>query len=112
VEFFLYGERIQKCIKNTPCISPQLVEVYTLIAWFREDRHHIYIQAKKDPREEWVQKKYKITKEDIHLIMQDWDPYWKVPANGIEMEHPDNNADEQGNEKGNGYGNEQGKDTE
>jgi hypothetical protein len=54
MELFLYGEMIPQCIKNTPCISPQLVEVYTLIAYFRADQHHIYIQEKKDPREEWV----------------------------------------------------------
>jgi len=34
--------------------------------------------------------KYKITKEDIQLIMQDWDPYWKVPSNRTYMENPDN----------------------
>jgi hypothetical protein len=77
-----------------------LVEVYTLIAWFREDQHHIYVQEKKDPREEWVQTKYKIMEEDIHLIMQDWDPEWKIPANGTEAEHPDNDTEEQGDEQG------------
>jgi hypothetical protein len=60
VEFFMYVESIQKCIKDTPCISPQLVEVYASIAWFREDSHHIYVQEKKDPREKWVHTKYKI----------------------------------------------------
>jgi hypothetical protein len=69
-----------------------LVETYTPVARFRADQHHIYIQAKKDLREEWVQTKYKITKEDIHLIMQDWDPEWNIPADGIEAKHPDNDA--------------------
>jgi hypothetical protein len=39
------------------------------------------IKAKKDPREEWVQTKYKITKEDIQLVMQDWELDWKIPTN-------------------------------
>jgi hypothetical protein len=47
----------------------------------------MYVQVKKDLREEWVQMKYKITKEDIHLIMQDWDPYWNIPVDEIETEH-------------------------
>jgi hypothetical protein len=98
MEFFLYDKRIQKCIKDTPRISPQLVEAYTLTVWFREDWHHIYIQVKKDPKEEWVQKKYKITEKCIHLIMQDWDPNWKFLANRIKTEHPDNDVEEQGNE--------------
>jgi hypothetical protein len=89
VDFFLCNERIHKCIKETP----QIVEAYTPIAWFQEDRHHIYIEAKKDSREEYVHTKYKITKEDIHLIMQDWDPNWKVLENGIEMEHPENDVE-------------------
>jgi hypothetical protein len=88
--------------------SPQLVEAYTLIARFQAYRHHIYIQAHKDPREEWVQSKYKITEEDIQLIMQDWEPDWKVPANETKTEHPDNEEEDQdngqGNEQGNGAG--------
>jgi ribosomal protein L24E len=52
-------------------MSPQLVEAYGLVVKFCVDKHHMYIKTKKDPREEWVQTKYKITKEDIQLVMQD-----------------------------------------
>jgi hypothetical protein len=63
-------------------MSPQLVDAYGLVVEFQEDIHHMYIKAKKDPREEWVQMKYKIAEEDIQLIMQDWEPDWKVPTQG------------------------------
>jgi hypothetical protein len=51
-------------------MSPQLVEAYGPVMEFHVDRHHMYIKSKKDPREEWVQTKYKITEEDIQLVMQ------------------------------------------
>jgi hypothetical protein len=46
------------------------------------------------------------------MIMQEWDPNWKVPMNKIEKKYPENDTDEQGNEHGNKQGNEQGRDTE
>jgi NACalpha-BTF3-like transcription factor len=64
-------------------MSPQLVEAYGPIVEFRTDRHHMYIKSRKDPREEWVQMKYKITEEDIQLVMQDWEPDWKVQQKGM-----------------------------
>jgi hypothetical protein len=73
IELFLYNERI-RCNQNTPRISPQLVEAHAPIAQFWEYHHHIYIQAKKDLREEWVQKKYKIIEDGIQRIMQDGEP--------------------------------------
>jgi NACalpha-BTF3-like transcription factor len=52
---------------------------------FRVDKNHMYIKSKKDPREEWVQTKYNIMEEDIQLVMQDWEPDWKVPTQGDEI---------------------------
>jgi hypothetical protein len=48
--------------------------------WFKADHHHLYIQEKKDPREEWLAMKYRITEEDMGLIMEDWDVDWKIPS--------------------------------
>jgi hypothetical protein len=50
-------------------MSPQLMEVYAPVLGFHVGRNHMYIKAKKDPREEWVQKNYKIMEEDIQLVM-------------------------------------------
>jgi len=66
------------------------VEAYTPVVHFLSYQHHIYVQSKKDLREEQVHIEYKVTEEDIQLIMQDWDPYWKIPANGTETEQPGN----------------------
>jgi hypothetical protein len=56
------------------------VEAYGLVVEFRADMNHMYTKAKKDPREESVQTKYKITEEDIELFMQDLEPDGKVPT--------------------------------
>jgi len=85
------------CIHNTLCTAPQLVEGYTPIAKFWIDHHHIYIQSKKDLREEWVQTKYKIIEEDIQLIMEDWELDWNVLTNETYTNQPDNEEEDQGN---------------
>jgi hypothetical protein len=74
-------------------------------AQFWEEQHHIYVQEKKDPREEWVQMKYKITKEDIQLIMQDWDLDWKVPGIEQRWRTLKNKKKNRVNDQGNGQGN-------
>jgi NACalpha-BTF3-like transcription factor len=80
--------------------------------WFRADWHHIYVQEKNYPQEEWVQKKYKIMEEDVHLIMQDLDPEWNIPTNGTKVEHLDNDVEEHSGEHGNVQGDEHGRDAE
>jgi hypothetical protein len=40
---------------------------------------------------------YKVTEEDIQLIMQEWDPYWKILVDGFEREQPRNEEEEQHN---------------
>jgi hypothetical protein len=66
--------------------------------------------------EEWVETKYKIMKEDILLVRQEWEPYWKVPTQGdttkqggdnevaqhtyVEMNLPGNDAED--TDQGNG----------
>jgi hypothetical protein len=50
----------------------------------------MYIKSRKDPRKEWVQTKYNVTKEDIQLVMQDWEPNWKVPIEGDVIVHERN----------------------
>jgi hypothetical protein len=36
-DFFLYDKRIWHCIRNTPRISQQVVDAYTLVVSFREN---------------------------------------------------------------------------
>jgi hypothetical protein len=38
------------------------------------------------------------------MIMQDWEPDWKVPSNKIVTEHPDNEEEDQGNGQSNSAG--------
>jgi hypothetical protein len=45
IYFYIYKETIRKCIQDTPWIQPQIVEAYKSVVWFKEDHHHLYIQA-------------------------------------------------------------------
>jgi hypothetical protein len=49
---------------------------------------------------------------DIHLILQDWDPDWKVPVNKTETKHSNNKEEEYGDGQGSGWGNIQVNDVE
>jgi hypothetical protein len=42
--------------------------------------HHMYVQAKKDPTCQWFPTSYRLTTEDMSLIVNDWEEDWKSPA--------------------------------
>jgi hypothetical protein len=38
----------------------------------------MYVQAKKDPTQEWVPTWYRLTEEEMGQIMKYWDDDWKI----------------------------------
>jgi hypothetical protein len=40
--FYIYMEMIRDNIYQTPCILPQVVEIYKIVAHFKARRHHMY----------------------------------------------------------------------
>jgi len=82
IDFFLYAERIWYSIQNALFMFPKIVEAYVPVMEFHAYMHHMYIKSRKDPSEEWFQMKYKITEEDIQLVMLDWEPNWKLLVEG------------------------------
>jgi hypothetical protein len=38
---------------------------------FKASRHHIYIQAKRDPRKKWLEMRYYKTREEVEWIVKD-----------------------------------------
>jgi hypothetical protein len=52
----------------------------------------MYIQVKKDPMQERLIMRYKVTEEEMGHIMEDWDAEWKIPLTEIEKtktKHPE-----------------------
>jgi hypothetical protein len=62
ITFYVYKEIIWQSIQDTPCILPLVVEAYKEIAHFKARRHHIYIQAKRDPNQQWMMTRYRLEK--------------------------------------------------
>jgi hypothetical protein len=55
-----------------------VVEAYKLVVHFKVGCHYMYVQAKKDPNQEWLPTQNRLTKEEIGHIMEDWDVDWKI----------------------------------
>jgi hypothetical protein len=112
IMFYVYKEVIQMSIQNTPCILPQVVEAYKGIACFKDGRHHMYIQAKKDPEQQWLSCRYKLTEVDVGQIIEDWEDEWKTPVPEAEQSEPQqsenrrnkDDEEEEEEEEGEGYG--------
>jgi hypothetical protein len=79
VAFYIYKETIRDNIERTPCILPQVVEAYKEVAHFKAGHHHMYVQVKKDPDQQWLPTQYRLTEEEMGNIMDDWDDEWNIP---------------------------------
>jgi len=38
----------------------------------------MYIQAKKDPNQQWLSTHYRVIEQDISQIVNDWDEEWRT----------------------------------
>jgi hypothetical protein len=56
------------------------VEAYKEIVPFKEGRHHMYIQAKRDPNEQWLMKRDSLTRDEVGQIMEYLEDDWKTPV--------------------------------
>lgn len=79
VTFYIYKETIRDNIERTSNIPPQVVEAYKAVVHFKAGCHHMYVQAKKDPDQQWLPTQYKLKEEEMGHIMVDWDDKWKIP---------------------------------
>jgi hypothetical protein len=48
-------------------------------------RHAMWIQAWKDPNNQWIQLHYYIKDADIEMTIKDWDDDWRIPVLNQEM---------------------------
>jgi hypothetical protein len=75
----LYDE-MQEKLENTWRIPPEVVRENQGITNFQASRHNMWIQAKRDPKKEWLQLRYCVTGEEVQWAMKDWPEEWKVPV--------------------------------
>jgi hypothetical protein len=50
------------------------------IAKFKASRHHLWIQAMRDPKKAWLKMQYCVTREEVEWIIKDWPMQWQSPA--------------------------------
>jgi hypothetical protein len=62
-----------------------VVEAYKGVALFKAGHHHMYIQVKRNPTQEWFPMRYRVTEEEMGHIMEYWDVEWKIPMIEIEQ---------------------------
>jgi hypothetical protein len=72
VTFNIYKENIREKIERTPHIPPQVIESYKVVVCFKEGRHHMYVQEKKDPDQQWKPTQYRVIEDEMGHIMVDW----------------------------------------
>jgi hypothetical protein len=50
------------------------------ISNFKASRHHIWIQARSDPKKKWIEMRYYTTREEVEWIVIDYPMQWKIPV--------------------------------
>jgi hypothetical protein len=78
--FAMLLEEIQQCTTNIWCIPVEVIQETEGIAKFKASRHHMWIQAARDPKKAWLEMQYCITKEEVDWIVKDWPAQWKMPV--------------------------------
>jgi len=78
VTFYIYKETIRENIERTPCIPPHVVEAYKLVDHFKEGWHHMCVQEKKEPNQQWLENQYILTEEEMGHIMVDLEDELKI----------------------------------
>ena len=66
----MYYDEMQEKIGNTWMIPPKVVEENKGVENFKDSRHNMWIQAKRDPKKEWLQLRYCVTKEEVQWSMK------------------------------------------
>jgi hypothetical protein len=72
IVFSMLLEEIQQHTTNVWCIPMEVVQETEGIAKFKASRHHMWIQATRDPKKAWLEMQYCITKEEVDWIVKDW----------------------------------------
>jgi hypothetical protein len=78
--FALYLTKIQNKLAYMWRIPTETVQEFAQIVNFQALRHSMWLQEKMDPTKEWLQLKYYMTMQDIHMEVQEWFEEWRIPT--------------------------------
>jgi hypothetical protein len=67
----MYLKEILEKVVETWRIPPELVDGHKDITYFQVSRHNVRIHAKRDPKKNWLQMRYCITREEVQWAMKD-----------------------------------------
>jgi hypothetical protein len=70
---------IQDNIANTWRVTPEEITQSQGIDNFKATRHAMWIQAWKDPDNQWLQVHYCIKQMDIEMAIKDWEDDYRIP---------------------------------
>jgi hypothetical protein len=78
--FAMFLEDMQQNTSNVWRIPIEVVKETKGIYNFKASRHHMRIQARRDPKKKWLEMRYCTMQEEVEWIVQDWHAQWKVPV--------------------------------
>jgi hypothetical protein len=76
----MFLEDMQQKTTNVWRIPIEVVKENEGIANFKASRHHMWIQARRDPKKKWLEMRYCTMREEVEWIVKDWPVQWKVPV--------------------------------
>jgi hypothetical protein len=78
-------------------IPEEVILSYQDVMHFRDGMHHLYVQAKKDLVHQELPTNYRLTVEEVHAIINDWEDDWKNPTDkpGSSQEDEDQGKSEE-----------------
>jgi hypothetical protein len=87
--FHAYYQQLKHAIEAFPCMTPNTLHQYKLLAKFRTDRHFIYITARKDESKEELQSYYNLTDVDMEEVTKEWLAKFLVPVEYVDLSDVD-----------------------
>lgn len=74
---------IKMGINRKPRLSPTIYNSLQSFAEFKENFHHVYIRARKDPMNTWHELLYLATNDFIFSVLESWPPKWHALASSV-----------------------------
>ena len=79
-DFYLHADVPMHRIGNQSWIVAETVQRFRNNIMFYAGVHHIHLQPRQDPQNQWLATEFWITEEDIETISQDWPEEWRRPV--------------------------------
>jgi hypothetical protein len=78
--FFVYLENIMHLVAHTPHISTEMVATYKDMCGLKQACTTCMCRPRRIQVHQWFPTSYRLTTEDVCLIVNDWEEGWKIPT--------------------------------